>query len=144
MQSILTVCIGNICRSPMAQALLAAELPHMRVVSAGVGALVGRPPDPLAQALMRARGLEIGGYRAQQIDQPLCQGADLILTMDEDQRKHIEARFPLNRGKVFRLGDVAGVDIPDPYRRGPAAFQNALQLIDAGVQAWAERIRKLQ
>ncbi|MGQ3123084.1 low molecular weight protein-tyrosine-phosphatase [Variovorax sp.] len=143
MRSVLVVCIGNICRSPMGEALIAAALPHFDVRSAGVGALVGQPADPLARSLMAERGLDIDAHRAQQLTSRMCQESDLILVMDEEQRLHISQRHPFARGKLFRLGEVAGVDIPDPYRLGRQAFDQALQLIDAGATAWVERIKRL-
>ncbi len=143
MRSVLVVCIGNICRSPMGEALIAAALPHLEVTSAGVGALVGQPADPLARALMAERGLNIEAHRARQLTSQMCQEADLIFVMDEEQRLHINQRHPFTRGKLFRLGEVARVDIPDPYRLGRSAFDQALQLIDAGATAWADRIKKL-
>lgn len=143
MKSVLVVCIGNICRSPMGEALIAAALPQLEVASAGVGALVGQPADPLARQLMAERGLDIESHRARQLTNLMCQQADLILVMDEEQRLLINQRHPLTRGKLFRLGEVARVDIPDPYRLGRPAFEQALQLIDAGASAWVERIRNL-
>ncbi|MFS2100292.1 low molecular weight protein-tyrosine-phosphatase [Variovorax sp. Varisp85] len=142
MKSVLVVCIGNICRSPMGEALIAAALPQLEVASAGVGALVGQPADPIARQLMAERGLDIESHRARQLTNLMCQQADLILVMDEEQRLQINQRHPLTRGKLFRLGEVARVDIPDPYRLGRPAFEQALQLIDAGASAWVERIRK--
>ena len=73
----------------------------------------------------------------------MCQEADLILVMDEEQRAHVGQRHPFTRGKLFRLGEASRVDIPDPYRLGRPAFEKALELIDAGAAVWAERIRKL-
>ncbi|MDT4845222.1 Low molecular weight protein-tyrosine-phosphatase Ptp [compost metagenome] len=143
MKSVLVVCIGNICRSPMGEALIAAALPQIQVTSAGTGALVGHQADPIARKLMAERGIDIEAHRARQLTAQMCQQADLILAMDEAQRVHIGQRHPLTRGKLFRLGEVARVDIPDPYRMGRPAFEHALQLIADGAQAWAERIRKL-
>jgi protein-tyrosine phosphatase len=57
--TILIVCEGNICRSPMAGGLLAHELPRARITSAGLGALVGRKADPIAIELMAERGIDI-------------------------------------------------------------------------------------
>lgn len=144
MKSLLVVCIGNICRSPMAEAMLAASLPHLSVSSAGVGALVGQPADQIACELMTARGLDLSAHRARQIGLAMCQQADLILTMDTDQRRYIETHYPLTRGKVFRLAEAAKSDVPDPFRRGQAAFEHALGMIDEGVQAWSERIHKFK
>ncbi|MGJ7607606.1 low molecular weight protein-tyrosine-phosphatase [Variovorax sp. LT1R20] len=143
MKSVLVICIGNICRSPMGEALIAAALPHLDVKSAGIGALVGHPADPLAHQLMAERGLDIERHRARQLTNQMCQQADLILVMDEEQRLHVNQNHPLTRGKLFRLGEVARVDIPDPYRLGRPAFERALKLIDDGASAWVERIKKL-
>jgi len=143
MKTVLTVCIGNICRSPMAEGLLAAGLPHLRVVSAGTGALVGKPADPTAQALMRARSIDISGHVAQQVSQMLCRQADLILVMDLAQRRHLESAYPFVRGKVFRIADTTAQDVPDPYRQGDAAFERALALIDAGARTWIDRVLKI-
>ncbi|SFQ36767.1 low molecular weight protein-tyrosine-phosphatase [Variovorax sp. 770b2] len=143
MKTVLTVCIGNICRSPMAEGLLAAGLPHLRVVSAGTGALVGKPADATAQALMRARGIDISGHVAQQVSQMLCRQADLILVMDLAQRRYLESTYPFVRGKVFRIADTMAEDVPDPYRQGDAAFERALALIDAGARTWIDRVLKI-
>jgi protein-tyrosine phosphatase len=143
MNSILTVCVGNICRSPMAQALLARSLPAITVSSAGVAALVGRHADVTATALMRERGLDISSHVARQVGRDLCQHADLILVMDLDQRRFLEQHYPFVTGKVFRLCEATRQDVPDPYRLSTAAFASSLSLIETGVQSWAERIAKL-
>lgn len=122
---------------------MSAALPHLNVTSAGIGALVGQPADPLARALMAERGIDIEAHRARQLTSLMCKESDLILVMDEEQRLHIGQRYPFTRGKLFRMGEVARADIPDPYRLGRLAFDQALQLIDAGAAAWAERIKKL-
>lgn len=143
MNLVLTVCVGNICRSPMAEALLTKALPRTQVMSAGLAALVGQPADPIARDLMLERGIDISAHRAQQINQIFCQKADIILTMDVAQKKYIEEKYPSSRGKVFRLADTAGQDIDDPYRQGHHAFEDALSLIESGVDIWVNRIRKL-
>lgn len=143
MRAVLTVCVGNICRSPMAEGLLAAGLPHLRVFSAGTGALVGKPADATAQELMRRRGIDISGHVAQQVSQMLCRQADLILVMDREQRRYLESNYPFVRGKVFRIAEFAGQDVPDPYTQDEAAFEHALALIDAGTRTWIERILKI-
>lgn len=144
MKSVLIVCIGNICRSPMAEAMLAAALPGIAVSSAGTGALIGEPADEIAQALMIEHGLDIGAHRGRLVSTSMCQQADLILTMDTEQKRFLEERYAFARGKIFRLAEGAKLDIPDPYRRGRAAFEHAYALIDAGVGEWAEKIRKFR
>ncbi len=143
MQRLLVLCEGNICRSPMAQAVLAAALPALSVQSAGLGALVGAPADETATSLMQARGLDLAAHRAVQVNAALCSQADLILVMEQEQRARVEALYPQVRGKVFRIGHHLQQDVPDPYRQGEQAFRHALALIDRGVAEWLPRIRKL-
>lgn len=143
MKSILVICEGNICRSPMAQGLLAHALPGMQVRSAGLGALVGSPADETAIRLMQERGIDISGHRATQINRAMCLESDVVLVMDPAQRARVEALYPQARGRVFRLGEHTKRDIPDPYRQREQAFRSALSLIDEGAQEWLRRIHKL-
>jgi protein-tyrosine phosphatase len=143
MKSILVVCEGNICRSPMGQGLLAAALPHVQVHSAGLGALIGMPADETATRLLQERGIDITSHRAAQITRPACAQADIVLVMDAEQRKRLEAMYPQACGRIFRLGEYIKRDIPDPYRQSELAFREALSLIDAGVHEWLQRIHRL-
>jgi protein-tyrosine phosphatase len=140
MQSILTICIGNICRSPLAEVLMAHEFPNATVWSAGLGALVGEPADPLSILLAQENGLDLSAHRAQQVTGAMCQRADLILVMERHHREELERRYPVVRGKVFRLGDG---DIADPFRQPRPAFDLAFDDISRGVAGWAQRIRRL-
>ncbi|AFT90119.1 low molecular weight protein-tyrosine-phosphatase [Paraburkholderia phenoliruptrix] len=140
-RSILTVCIGNICRSPMAAGLLHARLPKYQILSAGLGALSGMPPDRLARELMHERGIDIDAHRAIQLGALHCSSADMILVMDGEQKRMIEERYRLTRGKVFRLGNFQDRDIFDPYGGTRADFERCLELISLGVDEWVERIK---
>jgi protein-tyrosine phosphatase len=142
-RNILIVCIGNICRSPMAEGLVKAALPDRQVSSAGLGALVGQGADPIACALMKERGLSIDAHRAQQIQSDMCRRADLILVMDGGQRREIEQRYPFALGRVFRLCERSGQDVPDPYRAGDSAFRTSFALIENGAQQWVQRISRV-
>jgi protein-tyrosine phosphatase len=143
MKSILVVCEGNICRSPMAQGLLAAALPQVQVHSAGLGAMIGSPAEETAVRLMQARGIDISAHRATQITRQMCVQADMVLVMDADQRKRLEAMYPQACGRVFRVGEYSKRDIPDPYRQPERAFRDALSLIDEGLREWLQRIHRL-
>jgi protein-tyrosine phosphatase len=87
MKSILVICEGNICRSPMAEGILAAALPDTRVRSAGLNALVGNPADDIAVRLMGLRGIDISGHRAVQLSREMCLRSELVLVMSTEQRK---------------------------------------------------------
>lgn len=143
MKHILTLCIGNICRSPLAQALLARDLPGATVWSAGLGALVGQPADPLSVQVGAIHGLDLAEHRAQQVNSWLCQNAELILVMEQAHKTAVEQQFPLVRGKVFRLGDKGQFDIADPYRQPITAFETAYNGIAQGVASWVPRIKML-
>ncbi len=143
-ESISLVCVGNICRSPMAAVILAASLDdRYSISSAGIGALVGEPADPTAVALMAERSLDLTGHVARQLDDSLISSSDLIMVMETRQAEWIEGNWPQSRGRVFRLGHWGGFEIPDPYRRGEATFRDALSLIDQGVVHWEEKLRRL-
>lgn len=140
MNSILVVCEGNICRSPMAAALLAHALPRAVVSSRGLRAVTGAPAHPDAATLMRQRGLDLGSHRAVQLTPADCQAADLVLAMDTAQRRHLECLCPVAHGRIFRIGEYIGRNVPDPYNRPMAAFREALELIDRSIAAWLPRI----
>nr|WP_093162059.1 low molecular weight protein-tyrosine-phosphatase [Variovorax sp. YR216] len=143
MRNVLVVCLGNICRSPMAEGLFGAALPNAQVASAGLQALVGKPADPIARELMEERGIDIADHQARQLDAQMCQRADLILVMDREQRRAVEERYQFARGKVFRLGEFSDRDVLDPYRAGRDAFLHSLTLIEDGAQQWAKRISRV-
>ena len=143
MQRILTLCIGNICRSPLAEALLAHHLPQHQVWSAGLGALVGQPADPLSQLIAQEHGLDISRHRAQQVTSIMCQQADVILVMEQSHKTQLEQQFPVVRGKVFRIGQFGGFEIADPYRQPREAFDTAWAAIERGLNDWLPRIRQL-
>lgn len=143
-ERILVLCTGNICRSPMAAAVLRqrwhAKSPPVDIRSAGIGALIGYPAEEPAQELMRARGLDLSSHRAQQVNHDLLRWAQLIFVMEPHQRDAVLAMDPTLRGKVFLLGHWTGENIPDPYRREQAAYEKALTLIDRAIDAWMDKL----
>mgnify|MGYP003582349008 FL=1 len=138
--NILVVCVGNICRSPMAEALLKQRYPHKNIDSAGVGALVGHSADPAALEIMAKQEMDITNHVAKQIDEGLAKKADLIFTMSDSQTKWIEERWPFCRGKTFKLGHWQDKDIADPYKHEMSAFQTAYQDIVVSLEQWADKI----
>ena len=144
-ENILLVCVGNICRSPVAEALLKSALQakgknNYKINSAGLGALVGHKPDKMVIDLMLEKGIDISGYRAQQINQEIIYKADLILVMEVAHKELIEHEEPSAKGKVFRLGEWGDFEIPDPYQQERKVFQDVVQLIEKGVADWVVKI----
>ncbi len=140
---VLVICVGNICRSPMAEGLLREALPDCRLSSAGLGALAGHPADPIAVELMQARSVDITGHRARQLHGAMMAESDLVLVMELGQQRHLEQLYPLARGKIFRVCESLKADVADPYRQGKKAFEDALGLIARGVESWTARINGL-
>ena len=138
--NILVVCVGNICRSPMAEALLKQRFPNKNIDSAGVGALVGHSADPAALEIMAKQDIDITSHIAKQIDENLAKTADIIFTMSDGQTKWIEERWPFCRGKTFKLGHWQDKDIADPYKHEMSAFQTAYQDIVVSLEQWADKI----
>jgi protein-tyrosine phosphatase len=143
MRNVLMLCIGNICRSPLAEVLLARELPNHRVWSAGLSAMVGWQADASSLQIAQEQGLDLSGHRARQVTSVMCQQADIILVMEQGHKTMLEQRFPLVRGKVFRLGQYGNFDIADPYLQPRDAFDAAWAAMARGVADWAPRIRQL-
>ncbi len=141
---ILTVCVGNICRSPTAEILLQEMLPTptYQISSAGIGALVGKGVEPTALAILQAKGHTTPNHQARQLTRELLRSVDLVLTMEKRHVDHILGFAPEARGKVFLLGKWQKErEIDDPYRKGEAAFQLAYEQILEGTLAWATRIK---
>lgn len=140
---ILVICTGNICRSPLAEILLKSRLAgrDTAVMSAGTGALVGYPADPLSVEVAAARGLDLGAHRAQQVTLPLLSAVDLVLTLDQGHSDWINAKYPQMRGRVHKLLKWRNnADVADPYRQPRAAFEAAWADIELGVDDWLKKL----
>ncbi len=141
--NVMMVCIGNICRSPIAEVYLKHLQPQLTVYSSGLGALVGKPADPKSVALMTAKNINLNQHCAQQINSILVSSSDLILTMEQKHVDAIQAKFPEARGKVHLIGKWDdNKEIPDPYKKNNAAFSSASALIESGIDAWQKKIWK--
>jgi len=143
---VLVVCVGNICRSPTGEHLLRENLngSGIRVSSAGLTALVGRPLEPTALATLQRHGQQPQEHQARQLTPQMLQTADLVLVMEQRHLQDVHRLSPVARGKTFLLGKWQHErEIPDPFRQGAAAFEHAYALIEEGARAWSRRIPPL-
>lgn len=153
---VLFVCLGNICRSPTAEAvarrLLAIEGPpglELSVASAGTGDWhVGDPPDARSQRAARARGFDLADLRARQLDAADFEHFDLILAMDRENLATLEERRPARaRARCALFLEYAGIaatlgraEVPDPYAGAEGDFEQVLDLVIAAARALITRL----
>jgi protein-tyrosine phosphatase len=150
---VLVVCMGNICRSPMAEGLLRKRLGGqplpftVHVESAGThGFHAGAAPDDRAQAAARRRGVNISGLRARAVQAEDFGEFDLILAMDEDNEAHLREMAGDEHRHKIRLflastDDGRRRSVPDPYYGGPVGFERVLDLVE---EATDDIIRELE
>ncbi|EMM0379274.1 protein tyrosine phosphatase [Pluralibacter gergoviae] len=139
--SILVICTGNICRSPIGERLLRAALPYKKIDSAGVGALVNHDADSSAIKVSEKHGLSLEGHKGKQFTSSLGRQYDLILVMERLHIEEVCKVAPELRGKTMLFGHwLQAKDIPDPYRKSDEAFESVYQLIEQASQTWVERL----
>lgn len=147
-ESILVVCRANVCRSPVAEALLKFRMQNRKITSAGlsVAAMEGQGVAPVARQLAEADGLDLSSHQAKRIDREMIETADLILTMTEDQRRAIGERSPTAIGKTLLFGHwlegggAQGVEIPDPYRKSREAYAHVHRLLVKAADEWQRKL----
>ncbi len=147
---ILLVCTGNICRSPLAAALLQRALTErgvegMDVSSAGTGAWDGAPVSEGAYLVGLERGLDLSAHRARLLTRELIEEADLVLTMARHHRARVDELG--GEGRVFVLGEYAGregdeAEVSDPFGGDLEVYRDTCVELEALIEAAVERIVK--
>ena len=149
---LLVVCLGNICRSPMAEGVLRARIAAStlagRVIVDSVGTgdwMVGQPPDPRAISTAARHGVDISGLRARQICRDDFARHDWLLCADRSNLRDVRALGPMDaHSRCALLLDWAGVaaetDVPDPYHGGAAEFEAVWGLLDRAAQGVLARL----
>ena len=143
MVRILFVCLGNICRSPTAEAVLrhlaAREAPRLQVEIDSAGTAdyhIGAAPDPRSQRAALRRGIDISGLRARQVTAQDFLRFDLILAMDRENLRDLLAMKPDRAHAEVRLfmeyaPSLGVLEVPDPYYRDASGFEEVLDLAAA-------------
>lgn len=148
---VLFVCMGNICRSPVAQGVFEDVVrrkgleDEVEVDSAGTGAWhVGSAPDDRAIESAAGRGLDISAQRARKISPEDCERFDYVLTMDEENYRAVSAMCG-GSAVVRRFLDFAAGsperEVPDPYFGGQDGFERVIDLVEAASEGLVEYIR---
>ena len=146
---ILMVCLGNICRSPLAEGIMRSKLSEdFFVDSAGTGGWhAGELPDKRSISTAKGRGLDITNQRARQFKKSDFDTFDHIFVMDNSNYKDVLALAPNEEAKSkvkLILNEIfpnENVDVPDPYYGGQDGFENVFDMLD---QACEEIARKLK
>ncbi len=141
--SILVVCVGNICRSPTGERLLKMSLPDKRIESAGISAMVGYEADATASSVASEHGVALDGHVAQQLTSGMCRDYDLILVME---KKHVDLVNRINpsvRGKTMLFGHwLNQQEIADPYKKSRDAFEAVYGLLENAAQKWVNALSR--
>ena len=136
---VLTVCVGNICRSPAAACLLHDKLSDkgFTISSAGLAAVVGKPMDKTAHQVLEQHGYQWQQHIAQQLEHHHIANNDIILAMEQQHIDSILAIAPEARGKVFLLGKwIENQEVPDPYKHSVTMHEHVFTLIDSATDRW--------
>ena len=143
---VLLVCMGNICRSPTAEAVLRQRLAagglglQIEVDSAGTGGWhTGEAPDSRAQRHALLRGYDLSRLRARRVVEEDFERFDLLLAMDEDNLADLQRLKPADARAEVRL--FAAFEVPDPYHGAAQGFENVLDLIEQGSDALVVELR---
>ncbi|GAA3596411.1 protein tyrosine phosphatase [Gibbsiella quercinecans] len=141
--SILVVCVGNICRSPTGERLLKKMLPNKKVSSAGLGAMVGKPADATAVEVANQHNLSLEGHQGKQLTAAMCREYDLILVMEKGHIDAVSRLAPEVRGKTMLFGHWLGQrEISDPYHQSREAFEFVYRLLNESAQKWAAALSR--
>jgi protein-tyrosine phosphatase len=139
---ILFVCMGNICRSPTAEAIARDRIGEgIEFGSAGLRAFPGAPASPNGVIAAAEIGVDLAGHRAMSLTPEVAASADSIYVMTRSQRREVSARFPEVADRVALL-DPDGGDVADPYGRDLEAYRRSRDHIVAAIEQRRDEWRR--
>jgi protein-tyrosine phosphatase len=147
---ILMVCLGNICRSPLAEGIMRSKLSNDFIVdSAGTGGWhAGELPDKRSIATAKNKGLDITHQRARQFKISDFESFDYIYVMDNSNYKDVIALAPNDEAKskvkliLNELFPNENVDVPDPYYGGQDGFENVFDMLNEACDVIARKLKR--
>jgi len=149
MRAILFVCMGNICRSPVVEAIARAEFARagvaVEVASAGTESYhIGHSADARSIASARAHGYDVAPHRARQVSAAMLAGYDAVLAMDRvnlrDLARHCSAEIASRTGLFLPFAGIESPqEVPDPYHGDASDFERVIELAQAGVRGLIRR-----
>ncbi len=139
MKTILFVCTGNVCRSPMAEGLMKDLLggrTDILVLSAGVSAPKGAPASQNSVLALSELGINLNSFRSQPVTEELLEQCTHVFTMTRDHRRIIDLLFPEHGEKIRLLGEFTGNggDVPDPIGQGLATYKRCRDVIKSALE----------
>jgi protein-tyrosine phosphatase len=150
---VLMVCLGNICRSPTAEAVF-----RQHIVAAGLEGVIdvdsagtsdwhqGEPPDPRSMRAAAERLYDLSPLRARQVHVRDFEDFDYILAMDRQNLAHLEELCPVacqeKLGLLLAYGNTGWEEVPDPYNSGREGFELVLDLVESASSSLLHEIRK--
>jgi protein-tyrosine phosphatase len=153
MKKILFVCLGNICRSPMAEGLMKKMIKDQElekwitVESRATSSYeIGRPPHPKTMAILSREGAELTAKKAEQIKKEDFDSFDYIIGMDDQNVEVLKKMANQHAHKVYLFRDIdpntQGEQVPDPYYSGK--YEETFGLIQQSLIKWLEHLKKTE
>lgn len=148
MYSVLFVCTANVCRSPMAMALMESKVKSQDdrwlIRSAGVWAMPGYPVAENTRLLMNEVGVDLSDYVSRPITPELMADSNLILTMENGQKEALKAAFPQYASKIYLLSEMIGEnnEVLDPIGRPMVDFKETAREIHRILTKGFDKIKK--
>ena len=142
-KSVLFVCTGNTCRSPMAEGLFqkaVSEREDFAVASAGVAAYPGSPLSEETRKILKGRGVTLDGFESQPVSEELIDGATHVFAMTASHLQALISLFPEHEDKFYLAcefveipGQGLACDVPDPFGMGKRAYEEVAKTLDLAI-----------